>query len=101
MPNNFERCQTCTEPYADHVAHNPYNRHLGFACDAFRAYPRTHKPSVVYQVGGYRVRQPGEQVQPGDYIQIGKSYHLVDGSIWAGDIIEYVGVYSMVWTEQR
>jgi nitric oxide reductase large subunit len=47
----------------------------------------------------YRVRQPGETVTTGDYLQIGDAYSLVDGSIWVGDVIEHGGRFETVWTQ--
>lgn len=44
-----------------------------------------------------RILQPGETVKMGDYLQIGQSYDLVDGSCWVGDVIGHIGPFSSVW----
>lgn len=49
---------------------------------------------------GFRVRQPGELVTRGDYLQIGGSYALVDGSVWVGMEIEHGGPFETVWTTE-
>jgi len=46
---------------------------------------------------GYHVLQPGETVKVGDYLQIGPTYYLVDGSVWVGDVIKHGGPFETVW----
>ena len=59
------------------------------------------KPNWIDSLPGYRLRQPGEIVRAGDYLQIAKKYSLVDGSIWVGQVIEHGGPYESVWTKEK
>lgn len=61
---------------------------------------QTTKPKWVHELRGYRVRQPGETVAEGDYVQIGRSYALIDCPCEAciGHVIEHGGTFETFWT---
>lgn len=59
------------------------------------------KQRVRQSLPGYRLRQVGERVKAGDYLQIHKTFHLVDGTAWVGQVIDNVGAFSSIWTDER
>ncbi len=62
------------------------------------------KEKRVKSLPGYRVLQPGEMIQEGDYMQIGESYSLVCS---AGCICDTVGTVvndaweNRIWTDRK
>jgi transposase len=105
----FERCQACNHCRVDHPEMYPkgalkfsvdYRTGLHCDCSEFIPFPRSGKVSSRTHMAGYRVLQVGETVLPGDYLQCGKSYWIVDGSNWVGEEIEHIGPYSTVWTDR-
>lgn len=54
---------------------------------------------------GYRVRQPGEVVTRGDYVQIGARFYPVATdalpSVWVGHVIEDGAAFERLWTVAR
>lgn len=92
-----EPCQACGFLRIDH---GPRGRYRDLACADFHPWPRSDRPARLdAPPAGARIRRPGERVAPGDYLQLGTTWHLLDGTAWPGTTITApLGNDNTVWT---